>query len=334
MFLKEIQSSIWHRLQLKYLMHLLFFSLIRSGGGSYMGGGSGVTAFGVGKRGQLGNGERNSSGSPVRLRGGIGYDKIRIVQVSAGGGLVRIAHSLLLTSNGKVLSFGTAMYGQLGHGYSPGKQLKDELKPRYIEALMPYTVTCVSAGELHSSAVTSDGDLYTWGDGFCGQLGHGNKRPYLVPKQVCEGGIEDEVLMSVSCGNRHTLCVTDEGELWTFGLGDKGCLGRDFTPFQYDQGEEEGRHPIAPTSDMDDIISQLEIMANSTLDDNSTQCIPQVVSSLSGVKITGACAGHNHSMALDSNGHLYTFGNGSAGALGHGDFDQCGIPLKISEFGK
>lgn len=75
--------------------------------------------------------------------GGIGYG-IRIVQVSAGGGLVRVAHSLLLTSTGKVLSFGCAQYGQLGHGYSSGKQLPDTLRPKYVEDLMRYRCTCVS----------------------------------------------------------------------------------------------------------------------------------------------------------------------------------------------
>lgn len=101
--------------------------------------------------------------------GGLGYG-IRIVQVSAGGGLVRVAHSLLLTSTGRVLSFGTGQYGALGHGYSSGKQLPDSLRPQYIEALSGIRCIAVAAGELHSAVVTSDGDVYTWGDGFCGML--------------------------------------------------------------------------------------------------------------------------------------------------------------------
>jgi alpha-tubulin suppressor-like RCC1 family protein len=82
--------------------------------------------------------------------------------VSAGGGLVRVAHTLLLTDTGHVLSFGCASYGQLGHGYSAGSQLPDEVRPRYITALANEFVTCISAGELHSGCVTEDGDVYTW----------------------------------------------------------------------------------------------------------------------------------------------------------------------------
>ena len=143
-------------------------TLCRVGGGGRVGaGGSNVASSGVGKRGQLGHGSRADERRLKMLVGGIGY-KVRIVQVAAGGGLVRVAHSLLLTSTGRVLSCGTGQYGALGHGYSSGKQLPDILRPQYIEALSGTRCVCVAAGELHSAAVTVDGDLYTWGDGFTG----------------------------------------------------------------------------------------------------------------------------------------------------------------------
>jgi alpha-tubulin suppressor-like RCC1 family protein len=54
----------------------------------------------------------------------------------------------------------------------------------------------------------------------------------LLPRQVTEGGLEDECVLSVSCGARHTLCVTEGGEVFSFGLGHFGCLGRSYTPFE------------------------------------------------------------------------------------------------------
>jgi len=145
-------------------------SLCRVGGDGKLSGagGSGVASWGVGRRGQLGHGKRQDQRVPRMLMGGIGYG-VRVVQVAAGGGLVRVAHSLFLTSTGRVLSFGTGQYGALGHGYSAAKQLPDVLRPQYIDALSGVRCICVAAGELHSAAVTSDGDLYTWGDGFCGE---------------------------------------------------------------------------------------------------------------------------------------------------------------------
>lgn len=340
-------------------------SVFRLGGGDSAGaGGSGACSWGVGRRGQLGHGKRKDEKEPRPLIGGIGY-RVRIVQVSAGGGLVRVAHTLLLTSTGRVLSFGTAQYGQLGHGYSAGKQLSDVLRPQYIQALSGMRCTCVSAGELHSACVNSDGDLYTWGDGFCGQLGLGDKRPQLLPLQVTEGGLEDECVLSVTCGNRHTLCITEEGEVFSFGLGHFGVLGRSFTPFQYDadaaivaMGPDLGAplpdiaaeaneindnaepvHPYdipieeqAPAAISAEMREHLDLLANLTLDDNSDQCIPKVIEALQGIKIIAACAGHRHSIVLDEDGSVFTFGSGLCGALGHGSIEKEDLPRRVMEF--
>jgi hypothetical protein len=196
-------------------------------------GGSGVASWGVGKRGQLGHGKRQDEREPRMLLSGLGYG-IRIVQVSAGGGLVRVAHSLLLTSTGRVLSFGTGHSGALGFGYDRAKQLPDVLRPQYLDSLAGVRMVCVAAGELHSATVSQDGDVYTWGDGFCGQVGHGDKRPQLTPRQVTTGGLDDEVVSSISCGSRHTLAVTEDGLVFSWGLGHFGVLGRSYTPFDYD----------------------------------------------------------------------------------------------------
>lgn len=210
-------------------------TLLRLGGGGNTTsgpGGSGTASWGVGKRGQLGHGKRDDEREPKLLLGKIGWGT-RIVQVSAGGGLVRVAHSLLLTSTGRVLSFGNAQYGQLGHGFDAGKVLSDCLRPRYIDALKDEKCICVAAGELHSGAVTINGDVYTWGEGFCGQLGLGDRRPHLLPEQVTLGGLEDECVSNISCGCRHTLVTTEEGEVFSWGLGRFGVLGRSYTDFTY-----------------------------------------------------------------------------------------------------
>ena len=102
--------------------------------------------------------------------------------------------------------------------------------------------------------------------------------------------------------------------------------------------EENVRQDIpmaAATSILDeDTRNQIDLLANLTLDDNSDQCIPKVVDSLQGIKIVGASAGHRHSMFLDNQGNVYTCGDGSGGALGHGDLDKQEIPMKVMYFGK
>ena len=331
-------------------------SLMRIGGdGTQSGpGGSGAAAWGVGRRGQLGTGHRDDVEHPERLFGSLGYG-VRVVQVSAGGGLVRVAHSLFLTDTGRVLSCGNGSYGQLGQGYSGAKQLPDYVKPTYISFFNGMRITCVSAGEIHSAAVNADGDLFTFGDGFLGMLGHADKRPQVSPKQVEKGGLEDECVLSVACGCRHTLVITEEGEVWSMGFGRYGVLGRSFTPYEHDPEANlaggdldddvgfEGAVAAAPR--VEDEAAAREIrqqeavqehldMINMTLDDASDQCIPKLIDSLQGIKIVGASAGHRHSILLDDTGGIYTCGSGVTGALGHGDNCSHMYPMKVMEFGE
>lgn len=310
----------------------------------------GVASWGVGKRGQLGHGQRQDEKRPKLLRYGIGYS-IKIVQVAAGGGLVRVAHSLLLTEFGRVLSFGTGQYGALGHGYSAAKQLPDITKPKYIDSL--HSIVGIAAGELHSAAVNSDGDLFTWGDGFCGQLGHGDKRPQVSPKQVVSGDLADECVAGISCGSRHTIAITEDGDVFSWGLGHFGVLGRSFTPFDYDadaavvafpgelgqDGVEAVNNDMAPEMppprERDaaaELMAHIELIANLSLDDSSNQCIPMPVESLKGIKIISASAGHRHTLLLDSHGGVYSCGAGIAGCLGHGDTEGQLFPMRIKCF--
>ena len=57
-------------------------------------------------------------------------------------------------------------------------------KPRLIEALKTRRIRDIACGSSHSAAVTSSGELYTWGLGEYGRLGHGDNTTQLRPKQV------------------------------------------------------------------------------------------------------------------------------------------------------
>lgn len=59
--------------------------------------------------------------------------------------------------------------------------------PRLIEALKPKRVRDIACGSSHSAAITSSGELYTWGLGDYGRLGHGDNTTQLKPKQVGVG---------------------------------------------------------------------------------------------------------------------------------------------------
>jgi len=84
----------------------------------------------------------------------------------------------------------------------------------------------VSCGEYHAAAISENGEVYTWGLGSLGQLGHrslqsGDKE--LIPRRVV--ALEGIVTRDVSCGGVHSCAVTEGGALYAWGGGHVGQLG-------------------------------------------------------------------------------------------------------------
>eukprot|EP01125_Pyxidicula_operculata_P018026 TRINITY_DN637_c2_g1_i3.p1 TRINITY_DN637_c2_g1~~TRINITY_DN637_c2_g1_i3.p1 ORF type:complete len:401 (-),score=46.61 TRINITY_DN637_c2_g1_i3:37-1239(-) len=123
-------------------------------------------------------------------------------------------HSLVLTSNGKVLGWGSNMNGQLGKlGTS------HFIKPISVE--IDKTITTIACCSESSFALSIDGDVYSWGSNGCGQLGQGHLSFDYVPKKV--EGIEN--VISIACGNNHILALTRDGKLYSWGSNKFGQLG-------------------------------------------------------------------------------------------------------------
>ena len=81
---------------------------------------------------------------------------------------------MLYAAGGQFLGF-----GQLGYGDE-----QQQLLPKKVEALAGQRVLAVSAGVIHSLALTADGAVWSWGWGGLGQLGHGNRQDQLLPKKI------------------------------------------------------------------------------------------------------------------------------------------------------
>ena len=90
------------------------------------------------------------------------------------------SHSLALTADGAVWSWGWGGQGRLGHS-----DHVVQLLPKKIEAFTGQRVVAASAGTYHSLATTADGAVFTWGKGDHGCLGHGEDLSnQLLPKQI------------------------------------------------------------------------------------------------------------------------------------------------------
>jgi len=137
----------------------------------------------------------------------------RVIAVSAGN-----VHSLALTADGAVWSWGNGEEGQLGHGDGQMNQLL----PKKVEALAGRRVVGVSAGYFHSFALIADGAVWSWGEGAWGRLGHGDDEGQPLPKQV--EALAGQHVVAVLTGGDQSLALT-AGAVFTWGKGERGCLG-------------------------------------------------------------------------------------------------------------
>ncbi|KAL3634916.1 PH, RCC1 and FYVE domains-containing protein 1 [Castilleja foliolosa] len=196
-----------------------------------------------------------------------------------------VRHAALVTKQGEVFSWGEENGGRLGHGVG-----KDVTGPRLIESLSSLNVDLVACGEFHTCAVTSSGELYTWGDGthYAGILGHGTDISHWIPKRIL-GPLDGLQVAAVSCGPWHTALITSAGQLFTFGDGSFGVLGHG---------------------------------------DRVSVLYPKEVDSLLGLRTISVACGVWHTAAVVevittstsvTSGKLFTWGDGDKNRLGQGD---------------
>ncbi|CAF2103802.1 unnamed protein product [Brassica napus] len=168
---------------------------------------------------------QNQGSNLPRLFSGAFPANTAIRQVSCG-----TAHVVALSEDGLLQAWGYNEQGQLGRGVTcEGLQA-----PRVITAYAKFLdeapelvkITQVSCGEYHTAAVSETGEVYTWGLGSMGQLGHvslqsGDKE--LIPRRVA--GLDGVSMKEVACGGVHTCGLSLEGALYAWGGGQAGQLG-------------------------------------------------------------------------------------------------------------
>lgn len=95
--------------------------------------------------------------------------------------------------------------------------------PSRIAAFDDLNVKTLRVGLRHSAVVTNDGKLYTFGNGNWGVLGHGTEESikFTKPKLVESLAKENVKVKDVQLGEYHTLVLTEDGDVWTWGYGGK-----------------------------------------------------------------------------------------------------------------
>nr|XP_053648635.1 probable E3 ubiquitin-protein ligase HERC1 isoform X2 [Cherax quadricarinatus] len=286
----------------------------------------GISACGKGSYGRLGLGDSNNQASPRRLN----LDtRIRRVSSSKGSDGHTIAHS----TSGQVYTWGDGDYGKLGHGNNVTQKY-----PRLIAGpLTGKVVRWVSAGYRHSACVTQEGELYTWGEGDYGRLGHGDSTSRNVPTLVRDISGVGQVV----CGSAHTLALSaDSRTVWSFGSGDHGKLGHGDTAKVYRPRVIDALQGLTIRKLTTGTQVSFALAAHGQVQggDNAhfqvwvwgtgpclalgsteaTMLRPQPIEELAGLRIVDISAGDSHVMALTHESEVYAWGSNTMGQCGQG----------------
>ena len=153
-----------------------------------------------------------------------------------------------------------------------------------------------------------------WGSNYWGQLGDGSKEDNPTPKLV-QGELANKKVVQVACGYRHTLTLTDQGEVFFWGHrihGDIACLP------QRVKGDIDNRKAVA--------VACTEITSHVLLEDGQLygwgwnfhgqlgigdkrfQSDPVRVEDLIGKRIKQVACGKGHCLALTDSGQIFAWG--------------------------
>ena len=146
------------------------------------------------------------------------FEEIFIVEVEAG-----LSHSIAISDDGQMFTWGTGGSGQLGLGWVESNYQRTT--PTKLDAFADFPIRQASAGAAHTLAVgRNSGELFSFGFGAYGRLGHGDRENVYEPKQV-EGALVNNPVRFAAAGTDHSVVLTQRGQVFVFGSNDRGKLG-------------------------------------------------------------------------------------------------------------
>ncbi len=244
-----------------------------------------------------------------------GSDRTFVTGSNFNSGSANGHQTLTVGSDGMVYAFGRGGYGELGDGANtdrsaPVRVLKGAYNgTTYLGDNAANPIIAVAAGEYHGMALAADGTVYTFGYNYYGQLGDNSNTNGSVPVQVLKGDYNGTTylgdnsanpIVSVACGDMHSMALAANGTVFTVGwngykqLGDGTTTDRT-TPVQVLKGAYNG---------------------TTNLGDNSANPI---------ISLAG---GYGHSLVMAADGTVFGFGANNYGQLGDSTQTNRSTPIQ------
>lgn len=199
------------------------------------------------------------------------------------------------TSKNEVYTVGTGARGQLGRigervGARGGADIKTQLTPGAVR--MPRgsgAPIAVFAGGWHTFVLTETNQVIGFGLNNWGQLGVPLEQGVCQYKPVVIKALSNKGVVAMACGEHHSLALTKDGDVLSFGRAVYGRLGRP-AEVELHQGDAACPTPV-----------QVEVGSN---------------------KIVTVAAGISHSAAVSDRGTLFVWGSGEGYMLGRGEDEE------------
>ena len=294
-------------------------------------GGASVYTWGRGEFGALGHGDGNKDKTLPRvlddLRG------VRIADVCCGTG-----HTLAVSEAGDVYAWGWNSKGQVGVDGSETVAV-----PTMLGSLLGMGIKGVACGAAHSLAVTSSGEVLSWGLGGSGQLGHGDLESTTAPRRIA--GLAAEVVLGCACGFGHSIVLTKSGTVYSWGWNRDGQLGvgdceNRAAPQRVVVHGDSMQHVACGGGHSAVVSTRGELYTFGSgscgqlglgegVCDNSPK--PALVAGLKqqGVRVAYASCGEEFTLAISDSQAVYAMGLGNVGQMGNGREGNAESPILV-----
>lgn len=180
-----------------------------------------------------------------------------------------------------------------GEVYCIDYNVSNEQRPRLMENFggTPVIQLAAHCEGKHVLALTSDKQVYSWGFGEGGRLGHGDTASKANPTRIFM--FEDNAIEKVYCGAAYSAAISTSGVLFTWGRGFYGSLGHGSSGDLY--------VPIA-----------VQTLAGQVIVD------------------VALGSGDSHSLCVTDDGSVYAWGDNDFGKLGNGSCMGSHVPVQIA----
>jgi alpha-tubulin suppressor-like RCC1 family protein len=236
-------------------------------------------------------------------------------------------HSCALHRDGTVHTWGWDGEGQLGT-----RSIYSAV-PTRVSGLPPVKV--IDFGEGYATSLTRDGHLWSWGNNTSGELGNGKDGASTIPLSANFGNI-----VAISSAASHGLAVTTDGAVWSWGSNNYGQLGVATT-----DSRQLAPVRVAGIGNVVSVVTSfgfsMALEADGTvwawgnneygqLVDGSriSRTAPGRVSGLPS-NIVAIAASTGYSVALASDGTVYTWGQDIYGQLGDNSGNSRPVPRVV-----